>query len=1099
MSISTVWIRAATLLVVAAAAPAPLLARGNHPTTDRYWSVRAQDSSILDVPSRLLLDSKPLVEGLAELHRASGVSLVFSPSMLPVTRSVSCSCEGLSVRSALEEMLSGTMLRYVERDGQVVVAPWVDPRVRWVGADLTEIGQLQGIAPITVLPSARLAEPGVQTVGTVTGTITEAGSQRALAGAQVYVPDIGIGGLSNNQGRFVLLSVPEGETTIRVELIGYGTAEETVTVASGQTTVLNFALQVRAIALEELVATGTALATERRKVGNTLSVLDASKLQEEAPITDFTQLLQGRSPAVTVLPTTGTVGAGASIHIRGVTSVTQTNKPLIYIDGVRADDSSNGISVGGVSPTRLTDINPSDIDRIEIVKGAAATTLYGTQASNGVVQIFTKRGRTGPARWSALIEAGGERIATGRMPGRLWTEFVGPTGFRAHDPKEVVHTGLVQNYQLSVGGGADVLSYYVSGGFQRQEGSVTPEVNWMNQTFGRVNLSAVLHPSLSIAVNTGYVNSMLRLPDNDNALHGVYSQVVSGIPYTADERRPWGERWGSHEINKTVLTTQGVNRFTSGVKIDHNPLPYFAQTLTAGLDWYQQLDEKLFPYGFEGSGNNLGRKESRQRQMKNTTLDYRASLTHDVSASLETQLSGGFQANLSRDHRTASTGQDFPAPGLETVGAAVITSGTENWINETNAGFFTQLDLGFLDKVFVTGGVRFDGNSAFGENFPFQAYPKASVAYDLSNEGFWPTDIAPTMKLRLAYGASGRAPAQFAADRTFSPVAAEDAQPAVTPWNVGDPDLGPETSYEIEFGFDAGLFDDRIGLEFTRYDQVTKDALVYKRYPPSEGFERTQLANVGEIKNWGWEVGIRGLILARDQVSWDASFQLSSQGNKVTSLGGEPSFSGGNGTRVVEGYPATGKWTYVVDHWNPTTRTFVRVDTMQYRGDASPKWRGSLTTSVRLYNNLAIGGMAEFATGMIGINFARGWAIGKLTGDEYLALLEKPTGKKTPAADSLYSMWRAVTNSGFVEEADWLKLRELWLTYQLPESWVSRYGLRDTSLRVSGRNLLVWAPDWTGPDPEVKYGGNEGDLNIGYDFNTMPIARRFTLSVRTAW
>jgi hypothetical protein len=395
--------------------------------------------------------------------------------------------------------------------------------------------------------------------------------------------------------------------------------------------------------------------------------------------------------------------------------------------------------------------------------------------------------------------------------------------------------------------------------------------------------------------------------------------------------------------------------------------------------------------------------------------------------------------------------------------------------------------------------VRFDGNSAFGEDFPFQAYPKASVAYSISDEAFWPKSIAPTMKLRAAYGTSGRAPAQFSADRTFSPIAAEDGEPAVTPWNVGDPDLGPETSREIEFGFDAGVLGDRVGLEFTWYNQVTKDALVNKRFPPSQGFDRTQLANIGELKNSGLELGVNGLILTGDKVSWDANLQISTTRNEVTDLGDQPSFSGGNGTRIVEGYPATGKWTRVVDHWDPVTRRHIPVDTMVYRGDATPKWRGSLSSSVRLYRNLTISGMAEFATGMVGINFARGWAIGKLTGDEYLALLEKPTGAKTPAADSLLNMWSVVTNSGWVEKADWLKLREVSLSYRVPDAWVARSGLRDTTLRFSGRNLYLWAPHWTGPDPEVKYGGNSGDLDLGYDFNTMPIPRRFTLAIRTGW
>jgi hypothetical protein len=239
--------------------------------------------------------------------------------------------------------------------------------------------------------------------------------------------------------------------------------------------------------------------------------------------------------------------------------------------------------------------------------------------------------------------------------------------------------------------------------------------------------------------------------------------------------------------------------------------------------------------------------------------------------------------------------------------------------------------------------------------------------------------------------------------------------------------------------------------------------------------------------------------LTGDRVNWEANFQVSTGNNEVTDIGDQPPFSGGNGTRIVEGFPATGKWTRVLKGWDPVTRRHSVVDTLVYRGDATPEWRGSLHTSVRLYRNLTISGMGEFAAGMIGINFARGWAIGKLTGDEFLALLEKPRGKPTAASDSLLNMWSVLGNDGWVEKADWFKIRDVSVSYRLPDSWLARSGLRETTVRLSGRNLYLWAPDWTGPDPEVKYGGNENDLNIGYDFNTMPLTRRFTLSVRTSW
>src|SRR5690606_2888615 len=251
---------------------------------------------------------------------------------------------------------------------------------------------------------------------------------------------------------------------------------------------------------------------------------------------------------------------------------------------------------------------------------------------------------------------------------------------------------------------------------------------------------------------------------------------------------------------------------------------------------------------------------------------------------------------------------------------------------------------------------------------------------------------------------------------------------------------------------------DRIGVEFTYYRQVTTDALVRKRFPPSMGFTATQLANVGEIRNNGWEMAINGLIVQNRTLSWEGTFQLSTTSNEVTDLGGEPRFSGGNSTQIVEGYPATGKWVRMIDHWDPVARRHVAKvgedgDLLHYAGDASPKWRGSVNSSLRFFNNLTLSAQSDFALGMVGVNFARGWAIGKLTGDEFLALLERPRGVRTPAADSLYNMWQVIGDGGWVEKADWAKLREVSLSYRMPDEWFARMGLRDTTVRLSARNL----------------------------------------------
>lgn len=955
------------------------------------------------------------------------------------------------------------------------------------------------------IPSAAASSPGgplldpnavPAPVGTVTGTVVDAATRRPLASAQIFVVGSALGTLTNNTGRFLIPNVPDGTVRLRAQLIGYGIAEQEVVVTDGQTVTVTFELRQEALALDEVVVTGAAGATSRRRVGNTLATVNAADLVAKSPVLNFTELIQGRATGVAMLPTGGTVGTGGSIRIRGLTSVTQSNNPLIYIDGVRMDISSVGAGVGGQQPTRLTDINPNDIDRIEIVKGAAATTLYGTQGSNGVIQIFTKRGQSGAPQWTFDMEQAAERLDGSRMPGRLWTQFEGPTGFRARDPQEIIQTGHHQSYAMSANGGTEALRYFVSGKYLSQEGSVNPDVNWLKQFSARMNLDVAASPTFDISLNFGYTNPLLRLPDNDNALHGVYSQVVSGIPYTATEDRMWGERWGSHAINQTVETYQEVQRVTGGIRFEHRPREILRHSLTLGLDFYSQEDKRYFPYGFKGSGNNLGAISVWQRRFNDVTFDYRALLNLNLTPSITSEFAAGLQGNFSDNVRTLAQGRDFPAPGVTTVSAAAVRTADENRVEEVNAGFFLQETLGFGNRLFLTAGLRLDGNSAFGDDFPFKAYPKVSVAYTLSDELFWPSDRIQSLKLRAAYGTSGRAPAQFAADRTFTPISAENGLPAVSPWNVGDPNLGPETSHELEVGLDAGVWENRLGIELTYYNQRTEDALVQRQYPPSQGFDRLQLANIGEVRNRGFEAAIRALLITTPATDWDVRLQLSRQSNEVVSLGNTPPFSGGGSTRIVEGYPVLGKWTRVMESWDPATRRHSATEDLVYRGDAMPSHRGSLSSSLRFLSDFTLTAMADWAGGHHQVNFARGWAIGKLTGDEYLSLLDAPRGGRTPASDSLLNLWQVVGNSGWVERADFLKLREVSLSYQLPDRWMSPFRMRSSSVRISGRNLLTHAPHWTGPDPEVNTQGHS-DLARGVDFNTMPSARRWSLAFRT--
>lgn len=940
-----------------------------------------------------------------------------------------------------------------------------------------------------------LAPLDAQQTGTVSGVVTNAATRRPLTGVQVHVPGSGIGTLTGQNGRYQLNNVPAGEVALVAEMVGYGRESRTVTVSAGGSATVDFEISERAITLGEIVVTGSAGATEKRTLGNSIASVNAAQVVERMPISSVDELLMGRSAGVNVNLAGGGGAFGGQIRIRGMTSVSLTGDPVIYIDGVRVDGDfdEGGVGIGGQRLSRILDLQPGDIERVEMVKGAAAASLYGTQGSNGVIQIFTKRGRTGAPQWTFEIEQGLERAPTDTFPGRLFSRFVGPTGFRARDPKETVENGYHARYNASVSGGSQDTKYYVSAGYRQQEGSIAPETNWMNQFSGRVNVTTLIRPNITATVTSGLVHTNLRVPDNDNALHGTFSQFASAVPYTATEDRPYGERFGSFRANSTVENRQRVLRNTTGISIDHEISDALSHQLNTGIDWYTDEFTKYFPFAYEGSGNKLGNKRNQTRTFRNITLDYRLSYNRAFGERLSSVSTAGVQGDFQNNVYLNAQGTDFPAPGVRSISATATRTATESRRDEINAGVFFQETLGLDDKIFLTGALRVDGNSAFGNEFTSQTYPKASIAYNISQEGFWPEALIPTMKLRLAYGESGRAPAQFAADRTYSPISAQDGQPAVTPGNLGNPTLGPEQSQEFEAGFDAGLLDDRIGLELTGYFQRTKGALLSVPYASSLGFLSSQLTNIGEIQNRGLELSVNGLLVQRENVELSTILQFSTNHNEVTDLGGIAPFTT-SGARIAEGYPVMGQWGYVITGWNPQTRQHTRSDTMMYFGRSDPSWFGSFSSTLR-YKRIQFSGLLEFNGGRHIVNFDKYWSLQQRTGDDYLSLLTDERGTPTPAADSLRNYASTLGSNAYIEPGGFTSLRELALAFELPDRLLSQVGLRNSSIRLSARNLFLWS-DYGGISPESKR--RDGVLQANSGFDTQPVPRVFMITFRTA-
>jgi TonB-dependent starch-binding outer membrane protein SusC len=956
---------------------------------------------------------------------------------------------------------------------------------------------------VTVLLAVTALAAPAQQIGSVSGTVLDNATNRPLSGAYVTIPGTGITSLTREDGRFNIPNAPAGEVRLRAQLIGYATVVETVQVVAGETTTVEFRLASQAIGLREVVVTGTAGEMERRAMGTVIASVDVGQVMERQHITSVDQLLQSRVPGMNVYAPQGAHGIGGVMQIRGLTSVTLNSDPVIYIDGVRVDGSHDRGAewIGGQHPSRLQDISPQDIERIEIVKGAAASTLYGTQGANGVIQIFTRRGSAGAPQWTLEMSQGYERMATDTFPGRLFTEFHGPpdpvTGevFWAQDPIQEVSRGHHQRYALSVAGGGENIRYFASGLARTAETSVRPETNWEKHYAGRANIDALVTSNLRLSFNSSLSFTTSRIPRGENAWEAIYPIFASAIPYTARPDRPYGEAGNSIEANTTMEHMLGTRRITAGVTMDHNPMERFSHRATVGVDQYTEETTTFFPFGYEGMFYELGSKLNSTRQFRDITVDYRASYDQPINPTFNLRLAAGAQGNLTDQTRIMGIGSEFPGPGLSTVSAGAITSASESRVEHVNAGVFAEQTLEVWDRLFLITGLRLDGNSAFGNEFQYQVYPKASLAYNISDEVFWPTDWIPTMKLRVAFGAAGRAPSQFAADRTYSPVAAKDGQPAVTPANLGDPNLGPERSQELELGFDAGFWDNRIGLEFTVWRQKTKDALLSVAFPASQGFLSSQLTNLGELRNDGVEMMVNTLLVRRPGLEWDLTVQAAHQTSELLDLGGLPPMNI-RVTRLEEGFPINGIWANRLE-WDPVTRTHSIVsDGREYVGPADPVWTGSVNNNVR-WNRLTFTGNVGFAMGHYRASFQHWWDTYTGTGDMYLSLVERPTGAPTAASDSLWNYALEGGSHIFNYKGDFVRLRELAVTYDIPSDWVSGLRMRRASVRLSGRNLWHWtAGPWM--DPEVGYYGSS-HVGRGMDWNSTPLPRVYMLSFRTTF
>jgi TonB-linked SusC/RagA family outer membrane protein len=961
-------------------------------------------------------------------------------------------------------------------------------------------------------------------VGTIVGRVTDVAGGAPLAAVSLQVDGTRLGAITSGDGNFRIAGVPAGQHAVTARRIGYQPLTRPVTVAAGGTATLDLALQVSATSLTALVVTGTLGPAERVSQPAVIASVDAADIQSKAPVSDISQLLGGRVPGANVVAPNSASGTAPRTYVRGPSTISLANVPIVFIDGVRVDAAPRSlIGVGGQQQNPLSNINPDDIESVEVVKGPAAATLYGAEASSGVIQIITKKGRNGVRQLSQTLSVDVNGSSPGFDPpstyGVCSAALTAPTSTavlcKGQAPGTVVSTNVLKRdrayidgtgskFNYSIRGGGENYGYFGSAGASNERG--TTRNNSLTRQNGLANFNWTATPHLLIDAGVGLSLTDNQLPGGDQG-NSSYMLNAMGSPTTvtqnADGTFSGGLRTASTPTDylATVIADYYTIKSSPHIRISFSPLSWFTHRLTAGAD-IDQTTAKLFtpinPLASGTAGAGSVNDVSSGRTLY--TIDYAGKVQQTFGA--RGQISSDFTAGAQYTKQTVNVlttlGQGLLTNSNNLAGLAASTAiSGEQYTDQRSLGLIVQENLGFSDRLYVQAGVRFDKNSSFGSKAPTFVLPKVGFSYVISKESFWQnlSSAVPTLRLRAAYGTSGRSPVPGASLTTFSSApyigSGGAILPGLSPLNAGNPNLKPERGTELEYGFDASFFGERANLEFTVFDKETTDLLLQVPQPPSLGFASGQpgypFANAGHVSNKGVEASLRATPVDRRNVAWEVTVNASTLQNKLVSLGDVQPF--GNLTTVFKpGLPLGAMATYHYRSVDVAANRAVMSDTVEYDGTILPKFDGAFGSTVTLFQNLRLYGLLTSKVGFKVYDFtdyfrdftAVNSAKRLLPEDQggYTAL-ERTRLFGTHVFETSGATFLPANPNEYVRAGDFLRLQELSASLTLPASIARRLRAGGMTLTAGGRNLALWTKykgPFKGADPETSSFGATGNV-----------------------
>lgn len=963
---------------------------------------------------------------------------------------------------------------------------------------------------------------------TIRGQVTDSTTRAPIAGVTVLVEGTRFGAVTDSVGQYHIADVPAGPHTLIARRLGYALQRRAITVGANGEMTVDFVMTPTVTSLSEVIVTGTAGGQARRELGNSVGEVNAPTALAESQAPDLGSLINARVAGVTIAPTTGRLGAGPQISIRGVSSLSLNNNPLIYIDGVRVSNSTGAgptsFADGGYGSQnsgvvgRLNDIDPNEIESIQIIKGPAAATIYGTEAANGVIQIITKKGSEGKPQLRFQTQQGGVyfRDPEGRMPTNYAPDGTGTiVGFNAIKAMDaagtpIFTTGRTYEYNASLSGGVGLGSYFLSSNYEDDHG-IEPN-NSITQFTGHANLDLKPNPKYDVSTSLNYVQGTYHT----GADVGVSTMLGATLAQPFVFAVPGADGFYPNvppAVPQTLFdNSDDIHRFTGSATFSHRPIDWFSQRLIIGIDYTgedgRQLERfappALAPFTL---GNATGRIGQSLSTTALTTVDYNGTAKFNLTPAITSASSIGGQWYRTSEHDSFLGGIGFPGPGITTVsGTATALPSTQSDILNTTIGGYLQEEFGLHDRLFLTGAMRVDNNSAFGSSFKWITYPKLSGSWIVSDEPFWNVHFVNSLKLRAAYGESGRAPLAYSALRAYTPVQGPGGTNAFTAGSFGNADLKPERGKEIETGFEADMWN-RLHLDFTYYNKHTTNEIVAQSVAPSTGFTGTQYQNLGQVNNHGIELQADFQVLRGDNFSWDITGNYSTANNKIISLGNVPSLITTAGQANVVGYPIESFFSrrVVSATLDPSTGAPSNImcdggagsgpvpcasAPFVYIGSAMPTSTGSIGNSFTLFKKLRLYALVDWKRGNLLQNENDQIRCAGLLGIGMCDVNYHPLNySPIYVAEASIQGYVTQTQDQFFENASFVKLREVSATYTLPNNLIR--GVSRASITIAARELGLWT-DYAGPDPEAR--ADPTGL-LATDQGVMPPLSRFTATL----